>query len=130
MNSDRPTIRPNTPAGRLVAASPGAAPPAGATEAPVLDCTPSHRRFATPLESSGPAGAQAPHPVPDATAERSSGPCGPGPILRGMVDLEPLVTARQLLRLDIGHDAIVDQLRRQYSLETSEADAAIAAARA
>jgi hypothetical protein len=47
-----------------------------------------------------------------------------------MVDLEPLVTARQLLRLDVGHDAIVDQLRRQYSLETSEADAAIAAARA
>jgi hypothetical protein len=47
-----------------------------------------------------------------------------------ITDLEPLVTARQLLRQDVGVDAIVERLRDQYSLETSEADAAVAAARA
>ena len=47
-----------------------------------------------------------------------------------MIDLEPLVTARQLLRQDIDFDAIVDRLRHQYSLQTSEAAAAVTAARA
>jgi hypothetical protein len=45
-------------------------------------------------------------------------------------DLEPLVTARQLLREGTGSDVTVEQLRHQYSLGTSEAEAAVAAARA
>lgn len=45
-------------------------------------------------------------------------------------DLEPLVTARQLLRQDVGVDVIVERLQQQFSLETREADAAVAAARA
>jgi hypothetical protein len=45
-------------------------------------------------------------------------------------DLEPLVTARQLLRQDVGVDVIVERLRHQFTLEPSEADAAVAAARA
>ena len=45
-------------------------------------------------------------------------------------DFEPLVAARELLRQHVGFDAIVEQLQRQYPLETSEADSALAAARA
>jgi hypothetical protein len=45
-------------------------------------------------------------------------------------DLEPVVTARQLLRQNVGFEVIVERLRHQYALEIGEADDALAAARA
>lgn len=47
-----------------------------------------------------------------------------------LTDLEPLVVARQLLHQDFSSSLIAERLRHEYDLESSEAAAVVAAARA
>ena len=47
-----------------------------------------------------------------------------------LTDLEPLVVARQLLRQAFSSNLIAERLRHEYDLESSEAHAVVAAARA
>jgi hypothetical protein len=47
-----------------------------------------------------------------------------------MIDLEPLVEARRLLRDKVGLDVIRERLRNDFNLESNEPDVVVAAARA